>query len=245
MRCTLTNYARTLYAVNVMPRPRSLTPAAVAAGALAVLDRDGPAGLTMRAVARELGMGTMSLYRYVTSREELEGLIVDLVLSGTDAEPPAGPHWTGRVTMLIERARAAVGAHPSVVPLLLTHRHTSANSIRWAERVLRALTDGGITGDDRVIAFRTLLAYLIGGLQTEHLGPLSGAGTAALAELPAGDHPMLADTARHASCIPPDEEFHRGLAVVLAGVTGLARTAADPEVPAPARSTTRPAAPPG
>lgn len=201
-----------------MPRPRSLTPADIAAAALTVIDRDGPAGLTMRAVAHELGMGTMSLYRYVTGREEVEGLIVDLVLSGTDAEPPAGAHWTERVTMLVERARAAVGAHPSVVPLLLTHRHTSVNSIWWAEMVLSALTDGGITGDGRVIAFRCLLAHLIGGLQTEHLGPLSGAGTAALADLPPGDYPILTETARHARRIPPDEEFRRGLAVVLAGI---------------------------
>jgi len=73
-----------VYAFKTMPRPRSLTQAAIAAAALAVIDRDGVAGLSMRAVAAELGTGTMSLYRYVADRDELERWVVDLVLAEVD-----------------------------------------------------------------------------------------------------------------------------------------------------------------
>src|SRR5262249_61745631 len=52
--------------LQVMPRRRSLTTAAIAAAALVVIDRDGTAGLFMRVVAAELHVGTMSLYRYVS-----------------------------------------------------------------------------------------------------------------------------------------------------------------------------------
>ena len=78
-----------------MPRPRSLTPDQLASAALAVLDREGLAGLSMRAVAKELGMSTMALYRYVDDREELEGLVVERVLSAVDTTPPE-PGTPGR-----------------------------------------------------------------------------------------------------------------------------------------------------
>jgi AcrR family transcriptional regulator len=66
-----------------VPRPRSLTPDQLAVAALAVIDRDGLAGLTMRAVATQLGVSTMGLYRYVRDRRELEALVVELVLGAS------------------------------------------------------------------------------------------------------------------------------------------------------------------
>lgn len=200
-----------------MPRPRSLTQAAVAAAALAVVDRDGLAALSMRAVATELGTGTMSLYRYVDDRGQLERLVVDLVLSAVDLTPGGGT-WQKQVTRLVERARDAIAGHPAVVPLLLTHRHAAPAILHWAEVVLGVLAGAGFAGRRRVVAFRGLLAYVIGALQAEHLGPLSGDGTRVMAELPVNDFPLLADTARHARGVPPEEEFRQGLEIMLRGL---------------------------
>jgi AcrR family transcriptional regulator len=201
-----------------MPRPRSLTQLSIATAALAVLDRDGTTGLSMRTVAKELGMGTMSLYRYVQHRDQLEILIVDLVLDAVDLELPARASASRRLAMLSERVRDAVSAHPSVVPLLLSQRHLSAGSRRWGEAVLNVLADAGFTGKRRVIAFRTLLSYVLGALQTAELSPLSGTGTDTLAELPAEEFPMLGETARQARRIPAEEEFRRGFEIVLRGL---------------------------
>ncbi|MFG1879973.1 TetR/AcrR family transcriptional regulator C-terminal domain-containing protein [Sphaerisporangium sp. NPDC049003] len=201
-----------------MPRPRSLTTTGIAAAALAVIDRDGLAALSMRAVAVELGMATMSLYRYVTDREQLEGLVVDLVLSGVDAAPPEGVAWQGQVATLVERVRDAVGAHPEVVPLTLTHRHASPSVLRWSEAVLAILTGAGFTGEQRVVALRSLLSYLIGSIQMEHLGPLSGVGTAMMAGLPREEYPLLAETARQARGVSAGEEFRHGLDVMMRGL---------------------------
>ncbi|HET9450384.1 MAG TPA: TetR/AcrR family transcriptional regulator C-terminal domain-containing protein [Aggregicoccus sp.] len=201
-----------------MARPRSLTPVVIAAAALTVLEREGLTGLSMRTVARELGVGTMSLYRYVDGREQLERLIVERVLTGVELELPQGAPWTRRVSLLLERVRAVVEAHPSVVPLLLTRRHTTDASLRWGEALLGALAEGGFQGKARVIAFRTLLSYLFGAVQVEHLGSLSGEGTAALAALPREQYPVLAETAAHARRLRPGEEFRRGLEAVLRGL---------------------------
>lgn len=207
----------------VMPRPRSLTPTRIAEAALAVLDRGGLPALTMRAVAQELGMGTMSLYRYVDDRDELERLVVDLVLAAVDTDPPPGLPWRDQVAALVRRVRDAVAAHPAVVPLTLTHRHRSPALMRWGEAVTNALAGAGFDARRRVIALRSLLGYLIGAIQLEHLGPLSGAGTDAIAALPDDTHPRLAETARHARGVTPEEEFDGGLAAVLAGIEATLR----------------------
>jgi AcrR family transcriptional regulator len=206
------------YAVKAMPRPRTLTPDQIAAAALAVIDRSGLAALSMRTVAAELGMGTMSLYRYVADRDEVERLVVDLVLGVVDFTPPGDAPWTDRVAVVCDRIRQAVSRHPAVVPLFLTHRSTSASVMRCGEALLRILTEAGFTGAGRVIAFRALLAYLVGALTAEHLGPLSGAGTQRLARLPRDEFPHLAETAGIARGISTDEEFRGGLALLLRGL---------------------------
>jgi hypothetical protein len=76
----------------------------------------------------------------------------------------------------------------------------------------------------RAIALRTVVSYIVGALQAQHLGPLPGAGTVALAELPRAEYPLLAETARHARGVTPDEEFRRGLGLVLHGLEASARS---------------------
>jgi AcrR family transcriptional regulator len=206
-----------LYAVKAMPRPRSLTSEDIAKAALAVIDRDGLAALTMRAVATELGMGTMSLYRYVSDRAQLEALVVDLVLAEVDFGPPRRASWQRQVAVLAERVRAAVGAHPEVVSLTMIHRQSSMNSLRWGEAVLGVLAGAGFTGQARVIALRSVLGYVIGSIQLDYLGPLNGTGTEIIATRE--DFPLLAETARRARKISADEEFRRGLDALLRGLS--------------------------
>lgn len=207
------------YAVNAMPRPRSLTQDRLSSAALAVIDRDGLAGLSMRAVSRELGMSTMALYRYVQDRSELEQLIVERVLGAVDSEPPAPDlPWPDRLRVMIGRLRDGVGAHPSVVPLTLTHRHRSPSVLRWSETVLGILTESGARGEQRVVALRGLLSYVIGAIQLEHLGPLSGQGTVAIAGLPADEFPNMAEVAQLARNVDADREFSGGLDVLLRGL---------------------------
>lgn len=200
-----------------MPRPRSLTSTQIAAAALAVIDRQGLEALSMRTVARQLRIGTMSLYRYVSDRRQLEELVVDLVLDSVDATPPRGSP-ARKLAVLADRFRVAVSQHQAVVPLLLTHRHRSPSLLRWGEAILGVLTDAGYAGKRRVIAFRAVVAYVFGALQVEHFGPLSGSGTKALAELSQTGFPHLSETAAHALHVRQDDEFRRGFDIVLSGL---------------------------
>jgi AcrR family transcriptional regulator len=200
-----------------MPRPRSLTPADVAAAALAVLDREGLAGFTMRAVAAELHMATMSIYNYVRSREELEELVIEALLSEVDLTLPRRATWRRQVSILVERVRDVAQAHPQVVPLALPHRLTSAAGLLLSETFLGALARAGFGGQQRERANRILMSYLLGSLQFEHSGQLSAMGSATVARL-SGEYPLVADGAQMARRALPDEEFRIGLAIVLDGL---------------------------
>jgi AcrR family transcriptional regulator len=201
-----------------MPKPRSLSPDHLAAAALTVIERDGAFGLSMRTVAQELGVGTMSLYRYVQSRKQLEALVVDLVLKDLDLDVTRQRTWIDKATALAQRAHAVATAHPAVARLLLARRHASIHSLRWGETLLAVLADAGFTGQRRAIAFRSIVAYVFGAVQLQQLGPLDGKGTEAIAALPRQDFPLLAETARSARRISPDIEFLSGLKLVLGGI---------------------------
>jgi AcrR family transcriptional regulator len=141
-----------------MPRPKSLTHSDIASAALAVIDRDGLPALSMRATAAQLGVGTMSHYRYVSEREEIERLVVEAVLSRLDPTMPARMPWRDQVARIAEAIRKAVMSHPAAVPLFMAHRHVSPSVMRCSEALLRALTTAGFRGSRRVIALRTLVS---------------------------------------------------------------------------------------
>ncbi|GAA0982758.1 TetR/AcrR family transcriptional regulator C-terminal domain-containing protein [Acrocarpospora macrocephala] len=203
-----------------MPRPRSLTPAQLASAALHVIDHDGLAGLSMRAVAQQVGMSTMAIYRYVDDRDELEQHVIELVLGAVDTTPPTTDRpWPERIEIMANRVRDIVGAHPGVVPLIIAHRHRSTRLLRWSETVVGILTEAGLTDRERVIGLRSLLAYIVGAIQLEHHGPLAGPGTQAIADLPPTEFPHMSETARHARTVNTDEEFRGGLTNLLRGMT--------------------------
>lgn len=200
-----------------MPRPKSRTETDIADAALAVLEREGHAMLSMRSVARELGMSAMALYRYIDDRSELERLVVDRIWASVELDVDEAP-WEDQVVELVGRVRAEAGAHPEAVPLLLQHRHDTPSSVRWIETMLSLLADAGFRGTDRVVAQRAIVHFLVGAIQAQRLSSVSGAGTAAMVELPEEDFPHLVESAGLARGLDPDEEFHRGLVSLLAGL---------------------------
>ena len=97
----------------------------IVATALAIADRDGLAGVTMRAVGRDLDRTAMSLYTYVPGREELITLMYDrahaeLKTSSTKDWRKAATKWSVELRDLyvrhpwlleVSQARPAFGPH--------------------------------------------------------------------------------------------------------------------------------------
>jgi AcrR family transcriptional regulator len=211
-----------------MPRPRSLSHGAIAEAALAVIDRDGLDALSMRVVAAQLDVGVMALYRYVASRQEIDFLVTDLIFSAVDPCVKQSARWQEQAAELASRAHTAITAHPAVVPLLLANHQSSPNAWRWLEAMLAALTKAGFTGQERIMAFRCLIAYVLGAIMNETFMPLAGQGTADIATLPADTFPFAAETAHDAPAVTPDQEFRQGLAIILQGLGTSSRNPSNP-----------------
>jgi AcrR family transcriptional regulator len=71
------------------PRPK-FTRAQLQEAALALVDEQGLAALSMRTLAGALGTGPMTLYNYVKDRDELDALVVEAVLSEVKTARPRG-----------------------------------------------------------------------------------------------------------------------------------------------------------
>ena len=80
---------------NRGPKP-GLTLERIVASAIAVADAEGLDAVSMRRVAAKLGVGTMSLYRYVPGKNELLDLMLDRVSDpGDAAQRLRGRDWRG------------------------------------------------------------------------------------------------------------------------------------------------------
>src|SRR5688572_11023766 len=94
------------------PKP-SLTLDQIVQVAIAVADRDGIDGLSMRRVATQLGVGTMSLYRYVPGKAELLALMLDRVSDpAEDVERARDLDWRGVVEVAARGSYRLYLTHP-------------------------------------------------------------------------------------------------------------------------------------
>jgi AcrR family transcriptional regulator len=98
------------------PKPK-LTVDAIVEAAIAVADREGSC-FGMRDVSAELGVGTMTIYRYVPGKAELIDLMVDrLSRVGPDAPELSGMDWRSRLEMLAEGVWKVYSEHPWLLEL--------------------------------------------------------------------------------------------------------------------------------
>lgn len=80
------------------------------------------------------------------------------------------------------------------------------------------LTEAGFTGRQRDVANRSLMVYLIGSIQFEYFGQLSDTGTAMMDKLSGDEYPLLVETAQQKRLLTANQEFRKGLDIVLDGL---------------------------
>ncbi|MFF1816334.1 TetR/AcrR family transcriptional regulator [Kribbella sp. NPDC058245] len=87
----------------------------VVATGIRLADSDGLSAASMGGVAKELGVGTMTLYTYVPSKDELLELMVDQVLGERALPGPGEPRpddWRAQVDLYSERTQLMFRQHP-------------------------------------------------------------------------------------------------------------------------------------
>lgn len=128
---------------------------------VAIADAEGAEAVSMRRIARELEVGTMSLYWYVSSKDELDQLMLERVQAEAEAPEPSGD-WRADLRGYARNTRAALLRHPWAIDFLGIGPPSGPNDARNGERLMGALDGLGL---DIVTAMRVLLmvgTYVMG-----------------------------------------------------------------------------------
>jgi AcrR family transcriptional regulator len=219
-------------------RNRRLTLEQVVDAAVELIREDGFDGLTMRRLAERCGVGVMTLYGYVRTKEEILGALSDRFLADLELPPASASSWQAQVAVVFRSVHEVWLAHPELAQIAIVQPIDSLAAYRGAEFVLGALRRAGFGPEEAVDAFEVLVCFTAGFTlrQLAFDTPATSAPKRlrSLAGLPGDDFPNLVELAPIFAARTVQRRFDDALEVVLRGLS------AGHEEGAPARGKTAP-----
>lgn len=156
---------------------RPLDRTRIVATAVAYIDENGLAGLSMRRLGGLLGVEAMALYRYVPGRENLLDAVVEHVVDEMRGDPDVvdAPRdgWQDFLQRLAHGVRRVALRHPKVFPLVASRPPEAPwlrpplRDLRWVQTFLSGLVDEGFSDEAAVAAYRAFTSFLLGHLLLE------------------------------------------------------------------------------
>jgi AcrR family transcriptional regulator len=215
----------------------------IAAAAFAIADTEGFEAVSMRRIAAILGAGTMSLYRYITTRADLLALIDDALMREALVPGQLPEDWREALTQVARQTRAAYLRHPWAVQALQGRPPADPvvagpNGIRHFEQSLAALAGAPLGTAAKLDLLAIVDDYVFGHLlHAAEFAERSGAAADSQAsgaefmrtQIASGDFPHLAALAQdpdaRALSDPGrlDERFERGLRLIIDGAAVVRR----------------------
>jgi AcrR family transcriptional regulator len=216
------------------PKP-GLTLDRILATAIGIADADGLEAVSMRRVAAELGMGTMSLYRYVPGKSELLDLMLDRVSDpGNAGDRMKGQDWRGVLETYASGLWDLYTSHSWLLQVNWARPLLGPSSLTGLELLLQGLRDTGLSDQERVMTIVVVESYVTGAarrnmharIAAERTGlsepEFWAAQTPALERaLATGAYPELSVLAEDAFGASHEQTFAFGLARLLDGVEDL------------------------
>ncbi len=142
------------------PRQK-LTLREIVAEAIALADEHGSEALSMRALARRLGVGAMSLYTYVPGRAELFELMIDRAY-GERTIPAADLPWRERYARHAKEGLAMYRRHPWLVDSNLWRLPLGPGVLDVSENLLQVASAAGLSLDLGLRVSSLLESYIFG-----------------------------------------------------------------------------------
>ena len=143
-------------------RPRFTREQIAAAGVL-IADQEGFTAVSMRRIATQLDAGTMTLYHYVRTKDELLALMVDTVMGEVvlPANEPLPSDWRQAVTVIAHRSRNAIHRHPWMLDIVGAPS-LGPNSVRHFDQSLTAVQALQASLIDRLDVITAIDEYVMG-----------------------------------------------------------------------------------
>ena len=205
------------------PATSGLTPELLVDAAATMVAERGFDGLSVRALAQQLGVAPMTLYRYVGSKDELLQALADRMLEGLEIPPPDEGTWQDQLTAIFRSMHRLLLANPELAEATIRQPIAGEAAYRGAEAVLDALARGGIEGEDAIAAFGGLVA-LTQGFTLHQLHATDGRladRLRTLETLPDEQHPRLKALGPAFLLRDTDRHFETALATAIRGLTAI------------------------
>lgn len=143
-------------------RKPGMTVDRIVAAAIAIADADGLDAVSMRRVADALGVGTMSLYRYLPGKAELHELMLDAAM-GETGPPGADPRgWRESLAEVARLSLAGYRRHPWLLEASLSRGLVGPNQAAVLDRFLTILDGTGLTNGQRMAVVGLVVSYVRG-----------------------------------------------------------------------------------
>jgi len=216
---------------NVHGRPPRFRREQIAQVAFEIADREGFDAVSMRRVARELGAGTMTLYSYVRTKDELVALMDDqlmgeLLVSEAELERA----WPDAFIAILRQTYRLRLKHPWSLTAM-QNAGLGPNAARHAEQTLAAL-EGSPFNDEQKFMVMTVADSFVDGHALHRIEVTTEQAPAAavparslegLERIASGPYPRMhrtwgaLESGRPVAAAWMDESFERGVRAMLEG----------------------------
>jgi AcrR family transcriptional regulator len=174
---------------SAAPRRHRLSRERVLTTAVALADGMGIEALTMRALAHELGVVPMALYKHVASKDQLLDGMVDIVFAEVDFAG-SGAGWKTTMRHRAIWMREALMRHRWAIGLMEARLRPGPANLRYHNETMRCLREAGFSFRTAVHTYSAMDSYIYGfALQEKTIGFETPEESAEVAESMLGAQP--------------------------------------------------------
>ena len=135
-----------------LTNPRKLSAQTIVLAAITRIEMAGVETLSMRSLARHLGVEAMSLYHYFKSKEQLLDAVAEELV--TRARPRVESPWDAALRDCFQQHPAIASQFPRTAPLIYSRLLRDGQSLLLMEWILERLAQAGIAEQQRLHWFR-------------------------------------------------------------------------------------------
>ena len=182
----------------VPPARIPLSRGRVLEAAVAIADEKGIESLSMRKLARAVGVEAMSLYNHVANKDDLFDGMIDVVFSEIDL-PSAVDGWQTAMRQRARSIRTVLTRHRWAIGLMESRTSPGPATLRHHDAVIGCLRNAGFSVGLAAHAFSVLDSYIYGFALQERALPFdtpeesSERARAIMARFLADEYPHLAE----------------------------------------------------
>ncbi len=188
----------------------------IAAAALEIADKEGFDAVSMRRVAQELNVGTMSLYYYVKTKDDLIAVMDDALL-GEALLPSLPKGWQPAIMEIARHTHALFLRHPWALVSILS-APPGLNAMRHMEQCLEALSETHMTPSEKLTLLATVDDFVFGHALREAANDTAIDTEFAAAQLATGAFPRIAKVFAKGRIETSKDRFEQGLQALLNGL---------------------------